>query len=87
MSLAREHLDLRHALGRELQTLRHRRGLSQERLAFLAEVHPTYISLLENGRKSPTVDVLERIAGAFGVKLSTIIAGAERHSKSTSSDG
>jgi transcriptional regulator with XRE-family HTH domain len=74
-------------LGRELQTLRHRRGISQERLAFLAEVHPTYISLLENGRKSPTIDVLERLAGALGVRLSTIIAGSERNSNSPNSDG
>jgi transcriptional regulator with XRE-family HTH domain len=52
--------------------------MTQERLAFLARLHPTYISMLENGRKSPTVDALECIARALGVKISLIFASAEQ---------
>ena len=58
----------------------------RRRLGFLAKLHPTYISMLENGRKSPTVDALERIAWALGVKVSAIFAGAEQSCGRSSSD-
>lgn len=69
--------NLRAALGQTLQLLRQRRGITQEALASRARLHPTYISLLENGHKSPTSDVLDRIARALDVRLSAILASAE----------
>ena len=87
MDLSRGSAKLRHALGKELRILRQRRGLTQERLASQALLHPTYISMLENGRKSPTVDVLERIARVLGIKISTIVASAERAGDDLDSDG
>jgi transcriptional regulator with XRE-family HTH domain len=60
--------------------------LTQEKLGFLARLHPTYVSMLENGRKSPTVDALERIAGALGVRTSSILASAEQSSARSRSD-
>jgi transcriptional regulator with XRE-family HTH domain len=78
--------ELRHALAAKLRELRLERGITQERLAFLAKLHPTYISMLENGRKSPTVDALERIAWALEVKVSAIFAGAERSCDRSSAD-
>lgn len=52
--------------------------MTQEQLAFEAELDRTYISHLENGHKSPTVDVLFRIAAALGIQASEIIARVER---------
>jgi transcriptional regulator with XRE-family HTH domain len=52
--------------------------LSQEALAEKADVHPTYIGLLERGKRVPGIDVAERIANALGRKLSQLIAKAER---------
>jgi transcriptional regulator with XRE-family HTH domain len=54
------------------------RRLSQEALAEKADVHPTYIGLLERGQRTPGIDVAERIANALGRKLSQLIAQAER---------
>lgn len=51
--------------------------LSQETLAEKAEVHPTYIGLLERGLRTPGLDVANRIAHALGKKLSDIIAETE----------
>jgi len=78
MSESRGSPELRHALARKLRELRLKEGITQERLAFLAGLHPTYISMLENGRKSPTIDALGRIARALGVSISSILASAER---------
>ena len=55
--------------------------LSQEALAEKADVHPTYIGLLERGQRVPGIDVAERIANALDIKLSLLIAEAERKAK------
>jgi transcriptional regulator with XRE-family HTH domain len=43
----------------------------------MSGLHRNYISLLERGLRSPTVDVLERLAQALGMTPSALIAGAE----------
>lgn len=68
-------------LGDELRKAREAAGFTQEQLAFKADVHRTYVSLLERGKKSPTVNVLFRICGVLGVRASTIIARVERSRK------
>ena len=67
-------------LGREIAKVRKRAGMSQEELAFQAEVHPTYVSQLERGLKSPTVNVLLRLAKALKASGSRLIAVVERNS-------
>jgi len=64
-------------LGRVLADARRRAGFSQEALAGRAKLHPTYISQLERGLKSPTVRVLVTIANACGVTASDILREME----------
>jgi len=60
-------------IGDELKSARERAALTQEELAFRAGVHRTYISLLERGKKSPTLEVLQRISKALGVRMSDLV--------------
>jgi transcriptional regulator with XRE-family HTH domain len=53
-----------------LRRIRVRRGLSQERLAFDAEVDRSYVGGLERGEENPTVDLLDRLARMLGVPIS-----------------
>lgn len=53
-------------------------GISQEELGFEAKIDRTYVSQLENGHKSPTVDVLFRICPVLGMSASDLIAQVER---------
>ena len=53
------------------------KGLSQERLAELAGVHPTYIGLVERFLRNPSLNVAKSLADALGVPLSRLIAEAE----------
>jgi XRE family transcriptional regulator, regulator of sulfur utilization len=62
-------LDLRPALGARLKELRTQAGLSQEALAERAGMHWTYLSDLERGRQTPTMDLINRLARALGVTL------------------
>lgn len=59
---------LRRVVAQRVRAFREQRGLSQEEAADRAEVHPTYLSGIENGRRNPTVDVLERLAKALDVE-------------------
>lgn len=65
-------------LGAVLCRLRRERGLSQEAFADLAGVHRTYISQLERNLKSPTVEVLNKIANALGTRSSAILEFQEK---------
>jgi transcriptional regulator with XRE-family HTH domain len=64
-------------LGRVIAQKRKDAGISQEALAFRCKLHPTYISQLERGLKSPTVRVLRLIAEALGTPASALLHAAE----------
>lgn len=67
--------------GDELRKARQEAGMTQETLAFEAELDRTYISRLEHNKKSPTLDALFRICRALGISASTLIARVERAGK------
>lgn len=66
------------AFGRALRKLRKNREMSQEALAFEASVERNYISLLELGRNSASVNVIFKLAKALEVRPSQLIEAAER---------
>ena len=53
-------------------------GCRKKQLAFRAGIERTYVSHLENDKKSPTVQMLFRICQALDVSPSTLIARLER---------
>jgi transcriptional regulator with XRE-family HTH domain len=65
-------------LGDILRKAREEAGLSQEQVAFRAGVDRTYVSQLENDKKSPTVQMLFRLCGALNTSPATVIARLER---------
>ena len=68
-------MDLRPAFGHRLRTLRVKKNLSQEQLAERAALHWTYISGIERGQRSPTLNILGRLAHALGLPLSRLVRG------------
>ena len=65
-------------IGDEIRNARLSAGLSQEELASQADVHRTYVSLLERNRKSPTLAVLLRICDALGVSAARMVERVEK---------
>jgi transcriptional regulator with XRE-family HTH domain len=63
--------------GTELRRAREEAGMTQEKLGFEAGLDRTYISQLENDKKSPTLDVLFRLCDALGIAASELIARVE----------
>jgi transcriptional regulator with XRE-family HTH domain len=66
--------DLRAALGSRVRDLRDRIGLSQEQLAERADLHWTYISGIERGRRNPGLNILARLAKALNVTLPMLVS-------------
>lgn len=67
-------MDLRRRVGLNVQRLRRLRDLSQEELAHRAGIHQTYLSGVENGRRNPSIAVLDRIAKALGADVEELVA-------------
>lgn len=65
------------ALGEVIRAERKRVGWSQEELADQTGLNRAYVSDLENGRRTPNLDTLARLANAFGMKLSKLLVAAE----------
>lgn len=63
---------LNKAFARVLRDLRNKKCLSQEKFAFEAGLHRTYVSQLERGLKTPSLDTLQRIAKVLGFRLSAM---------------
>ena len=61
------------AIANVLRKTRENRGISQEQLAFKADLHRTYISQLERGLKSVTVKTLFKITQSLEVELDEFI--------------
>jgi len=60
-------------LGQRIKSRRGELGLTQEDLADEAGLHRTYISLLEVGKRNPSILTLRKIALALGVRISDLL--------------
>ena len=56
--------------GNKVRKERTKLGLSQEALAAKADVHRTYIGMIERAEKNITLENIEKVAKALGLKLS-----------------
>ncbi len=60
-------------LGSKIQRTRKSQGYSQEKLAELIGVSRTHMGHIEQGRKSPSLELLEKIAKILKAKVSELI--------------
>jgi len=65
----------RRLLGEAVRDARKERGFSQEKLAEKANLSTVFISRIERGVESPSVDNLQKIAKALGVRVKDLVAG------------
>jgi transcriptional regulator with XRE-family HTH domain len=64
----------RKTVGEAIRFYRRKARLTQEKLAELAELHPTYIGDVERGEYSISLDPLYRIAKALKVRVRDLVA-------------
>jgi transcriptional regulator with XRE-family HTH domain len=59
--------------GNKVREIRVSNNLSQEQLAFLANLHRTYIGFVERAEKNITLVNIEKIANALNVNITDLI--------------
>ena len=65
--------DWRAVLGRNVRKIRQQRRMTQEKLAFEAEIDLTYVGGIERGKRNPSLLVMARVAEALSVPLTKLL--------------
>lgn len=66
-------MDVRTRVGLNVLDLRRGLDLTQEEVAHRAEIHQTYLSDVERGKRNPSILVLSRIAAALSVDVQELL--------------
>ena len=61
--------------GENIRKTRKEKGLSQEQLAFKADLHRTYIGMIERAEKNITLLNIEKIAKALDINIIELFYG------------
>ncbi len=62
------------SLGAQIKRRRRDQRLTQATLAAEVGIHRVYLAHVEDGRKTPSLGVLERLAKALGTKLTDLLS-------------
>ena len=74
MAFMGKRLSGRKILAANMRGLRGNNGWSQEELADRCGLHRTYIGAIERSERNVSIDNIDRIAKAFGISASELIA-------------
>lgn len=68
-------MNILECFGKNLKEIRMEKGLSQEKLAELVNVHRTYISFLERGLRNPSLLLIEKLANELDTSYQNFFKG------------
>lgn len=69
----RKNAKLTKIICKRIKEYRHEKGLTQEDLAEKVGVSRVYVGYVEQGRNTPSIEILGKIAKALRVKLSDLV--------------
>lgn len=61
------------AVGQRIHNFRIRQKMSQESLAFAADLHPAYLGSVERGEKCPSVETIYKISEGLKIPISRLL--------------
>ncbi|MGV0024185.1 helix-turn-helix domain-containing protein [Phormidesmis priestleyi] len=64
--------DIKERFGKAIRQRRRELDLSQEQLAERAGLHRTYISSVERGTQNPSLENIEKLAGALEISIADL---------------
>lgn len=70
-------MDITHELGIRIRHYRKENHITQEQLAEICGLHPTYIGQLERGEKNATVESIYKIALGLNISMSKLFEDLE----------
>lgn len=60
-------------IGRAIRFCRQQKGLTQPQLAARAQLSPSYVSVLEQGKRDPSLSSVDQIARGLGIPVSVLL--------------
>ena len=66
-------------IGDTLKKTRNIYGYKASQLCKLLDISPSYLSEIENNKKQPSLELLQKFADVFGIKLSSLILLSESY--------
>lgn len=60
--------------GKRVREIRNEMGISQEQLAFEADLHRTHIGMIERAEKNITLVNIQKIANAFNITIGELMS-------------
>lgn len=73
--------DWKRIVGSNVRRLRQAKPLTQEALAFAADIDVTYLRGIEAGRRNPSLMVLAELADALGVRPTDLLRTSVKSSR------
>jgi len=74
-------MDLREVFATNLRRLRHAKGLSQDDLAYEAEISRSYLSQLEKGGFYASLKIIGKLAAVLGVEPAELLRLPEKRGR------
>jgi transcriptional regulator with XRE-family HTH domain len=68
---------LQQKFGKMIRARRLKLGLGQEALADKASIHRTHVSLLERGKRMPSLEVIRKLAAALETTMASLMKELE----------
>ena len=65
-------MEINEKFGARVRELRNKLGISQQELAYRADLHRTYIANVESGKKNISLKSIEKLAIALDCELSSL---------------
>ncbi|MCI8612192.1 MAG: helix-turn-helix transcriptional regulator [Clostridia bacterium] len=72
-------MDIKITVGKRVKELRYKLGISQEELAYNAQLDRTYITSVERGKRNISIVNVEKIAQALQVSLAEFFSFSEEN--------
>lgn len=66
-------VDIKKQFGEKIRQIRKQKKISQEELAFRANLHRTYISDIERGVRNVSLENIQKISKALGVAIDKLL--------------
>jgi transcriptional regulator with XRE-family HTH domain len=60
-------------IGKNVKKIREKKGITQEKLAFEANLNRAYIGYIERGERNPSTETLAKLAKALKVSLKDLL--------------
>ena len=79
-------MDILEKLGRSIKASRKAAGLTQAKLAEMADLSDNFIALVERGQRSPSIHTLDKIAVALDVSLAKLFQFEEDDPEKTNAE-